>query len=251
MAQAQQTPPATGRGMSRKLLGVVAGLSGAILVGGAAAYVLLSAPPPQTVLVVGTTDDEITFDPADEYDYFSGNILQNTMGMLLTYTPGTTNLTPDLLSEVPSLANGGISATELVYTLHLRANLKFEDGTAINSSVLKYSWDRAVKLNGLPAFLLDYISGAHEYFDALKLKPSATNATIQANAYANYTSRGVKIVDGTTVKVTLRQKWSPFVSLLAFTITTPVNPKSFTNDRFYPNVVVSSGPYRLSKYLPH
>jgi peptide/nickel transport system substrate-binding protein len=30
-----------------------------------------------------------------------------------------------------------------------------------------------------------------------------------------------------------------------------VNPKSFTNDRFYPNVVVASGPYRLSTYLPH
>src|SRR2546422_11419525 len=136
MAQAQQTPPATGRGMSWKLLALVAVVLVLVLVGGAAAYVLLTAPPPQKVLVVGTTDDEITFDPADEYDYFSGNILQNTMGMLLTYTPGTINLTPDLLSEVPSLANGGIKGTELVYTLDLRANLKFDDVTAINSSVL-------------------------------------------------------------------------------------------------------------------
>ena len=239
------------RAASRRLLAIVVVVIVLLLVGGAAAYVLLTAPAPSKVLVVGTTDDEISFDPADAYDYFSGNIIQNTMAMLVTYVPGTTNLTPDLLTDVPTLSNGGISSDGLNYTLHLRANLKFEDGTAINSTVLKYSWDRAVKLNGLPAFLLDYISGAHEYFDALKLKPSATNATIQANAYANYTSRGVKIVDGTTVKVTLRQKWSPFVSLLAFTITTPVNPKSFTNDRFYPNVVVSSGPYRLSKYLPH
>src|SRR3989441_8585488 len=110
MAQAQQTPPATGRGMSRKLLALVAVVLVLIIVGGAAAYVLLTAPAPQKVLVVGTTDDEITFDPADEYDYFSGNIIQNTMAMLLTYTPGTTNLTPDLLTAVPSLSNGGIDA---------------------------------------------------------------------------------------------------------------------------------------------
>src|SRR5207249_12169880 len=48
-----------------------------------------------------------------------------------------------------------------------------------------------------------------------------------------------------------RQKWLPFVSLLAFTITSPVDPKSFNTTKFYPNVIVSSGPYRLSTYLPH
>src|SRR5438128_12456493 len=157
MEQAQQTAPTTGRGRSRKLLAFVVVLIVLIIVGGAAAYVLLTAPAPQKVLVVGTTDDEITFDPADEYDYFSGNLLQNTMAMLLTYTPGTTNLTPDLLTEVPTLANGGISSDELTYTLHLRAGLKFEDGTPINATVLKYSLDRVVKLNGEPAFLLGYV----------------------------------------------------------------------------------------------
>src|SRR5207245_8872096 len=98
------------------------------------------------------------------YAYCSGNIIQDTIAMLVTYVPGTTNLTPDLLSAVPTLANGGISTDGLTYTLHLRTNLKFEDGSPINSSTLKYSWDRAVKLNGLPAFLLDYIIVAHDYF---------------------------------------------------------------------------------------
>src|SRR2546425_12830856 len=249
MAQAQQTPPATGRGMSRKLLALVAVVLVLIIVGGAAAYVLLTAPAPQKLLVVGTTDDEITFDPADEYDYFSGNLLQNTMAMLLTYTPGTTNLTPDLLTEVPTLANGGISSSEFAYTLHLRPNLKFEDGTAINASVLKYSWDRAVKLNGEPAFLLGYINGTQEYWDALSIKP--TDDYRIASNYTNYTTQGVQIVDNLSVRVNLRAKWSPFVSLLAFTITTPVDPKSIKADKFYPNVIVSSGPYRLSTYLPH
>src|SRR5437667_9114026 len=127
------------RAGSRRLLAIVVVIVVILLVGGAAAYVVLTAPQPARVLVVGTTDDEITFDPADAYDYFSGNIIQNTMAMLLTYDPPTTNLTPDLLSAVPTLANGGISLDGEDYHLHLRANLKFEYGAAINSPVLKYS----------------------------------------------------------------------------------------------------------------
>lgn len=242
-------PAAAGR---RRLLAVVAIVVVLLVVGSGVAYVILSAPAPAKVLVVGTTDDERSFDPADEYDYFSGNIIQNTMAMLLTYTPGTTNLTPDLLSEVPSLTNGGISTSELVYTLRLRPNLKFEDGTAINASVLKFSLDRAVKLNGQPAFLLGYVVKTREYWSALKNLSAKTGTEQQvADAWANYTAQGVQIVNSLTVTVSLRAKWSPFVSLLAFTVTTPVNPKSLRADGFYPNVIVSSGPYRLTTYLPH
>src|SRR3989442_9405062 len=83
--------------------------------------------PAAKVLVVGTTDDEITFDTADSYDYFSINLIQNTMAMLLTYVPGTTTLKPDLLTEVPSLTNSGISTDELTYALHVRSGAVFDD----------------------------------------------------------------------------------------------------------------------------
>lgn len=229
--------------MSRRILAIVAVIVVLLVIGGAAAYVLLTAPPPAKVLVVGTTDDETTFDPADAYDYFSNNILQNTMGMLLTYVPGQTTLTPDMLTQVPTKANGGISADELNYTLHLKSGLKFEDGSPINSSTLKYSIDRVVKLNGEPAFLFGFIVKTTEYWDA--------KGAAKDRAWVNYTTNAVKIVDSTTVKIWLRQKWSPFVYLLALPNTAPVDPKSILDDKLYPNVIVSSGPYRLSKYLPH
>jgi peptide/nickel transport system substrate-binding protein len=247
MATADQPQAVARKTVSRRLIAIIAVVVAILLVGGAAAYVLLTAPAPPKVLVVGTTDDERTFDPADAYDYFSGNIIQNTMATLLTYVPGTTDLTPDLLREVPTLANGGISANELVYTLRLKANLKFDDGTSINASAVKYSIDRTVKLNGQPAPLLGYILGTREYWAALLTRDD----TIIGSALANYSVQGVQIVDDVTVKINLRSKWSPFVSLLAFTALTPVSSKSFTNDRFYPNVIVSSGPYRLSRYVPH
>ena len=236
--------------MQRKVLyAIVAVIVAVIVIGSVSAYVLVTSPQPtEKVLVIGTTDDEITFDPADAYDYFSINIIQNTMGMLLTYDPGTTNLTPDLLSEVPTAANGGISADGLTYTLHLRPNLKFEDGTPLNASTVKYSIDRAVLLNGEPGFLLGYVKGAQDFWN---IPSDAANATRKASAWTNYSTQAIQVVDATTVKVVLSQEWSPFASLLAFSITAPVNPKSFTTDKFYPNVIISSGPYRLTNYLPH
>ncbi len=201
------------------------------------AYVYATRAPTGTTpggqaapLVVGTTDDEITFDPADSYDSFSINFIQNTMAMLLTYVPGTTDLTTTgaLLTSVPTLANGGITTNELTYTLHIRANATFENGVAINSAVVKYSIDRVVKLNGEPAFLLDPIVGASAYWNA----PAGTQ---KDSAWANYTAQGVQVVDPLTVRINLNRKWSPFDSLLAFTITAPVDPNSFTNDKFYPS----------------
>lgn len=228
---------------SRTLVTIVIVIVVLAVVGGTTAYVLLTAPPPQKVLVVGTTDDEITFDPADSYDYFSINIIQNTMSMLLTYQPGTTTLAPSILSEVPTLANGGISADGLTYTLRIRSDAKFEDGTPIDADVVKRSIDRVVRLNGQPAFLLEPIVNATEYWNA----PTAA----KDSAWANYTASGVVKVDDLTVKVRLRRAWSPFASLLAFSVTAPVHPTAVTEDRFYPNVIISSGPYRLVSYFPH
>src|SRR5205814_9442600 len=88
------------RAGSRRLLAIVVVIVVILLVGGAAAYVVLTAPQPARVLVAGTTDDEITFDPADAYDYFSGTTIHNTIAMLLTYTPGPPNQPPHLLTSV-------------------------------------------------------------------------------------------------------------------------------------------------------
>src|SRR5256886_16537087 len=139
------------RGGRRRLLAIVVVIWVILLVGGAAAYVVLTAPQPAKVLVVGTTDDEITFDPADAYDYWSINMVQNTMGMLVTYVPGTTNFTADLLSDVPTVANGGIRPGGLKYTFDGRAGLKFGGGTPIKATVGKVLLDRGVEIKGPPA----------------------------------------------------------------------------------------------------
>jgi peptide/nickel transport system substrate-binding protein len=49
---------------------------------------------------------------------------------------------PDLASEVPSLANGGISRDGLTITYHLRANATWSDGQPITSADVKYTWQQ-------------------------------------------------------------------------------------------------------------
>ncbi len=50
------------------------------------------------------------------------------------------NLIPDLASEVPTAANGDISADGLTITLKLKPNLKWSDGQPITSKDIVYTW---------------------------------------------------------------------------------------------------------------
>ncbi|MBZ4650633.1 MAG: oligopeptide transporter, periplasmic oligopeptide-binding protein [Thermosipho sp. (in: Bacteria)] len=100
------------------------------------------------VIVVGTTDKIRTLDPANCYDYFSSNILQNVLSGPVDYEIGTANIKPWLFES------WDVSDDGLVYTFHIRKDAYFEDGTQIDANVFKYSFDRVMKLNGDPAFLL-------------------------------------------------------------------------------------------------
>ena len=51
------------------------------------------------------------------------------------------NLVPDVITEVPTLENGGISADALTYTYHLRPNLRWHDGAPFTSADVLFSID--------------------------------------------------------------------------------------------------------------
>ena len=115
-----------------------------------------------------TTDDITSLDPALAYDYFSIELVNQIFDTLITYEPVTSNLMPSLATQVPTIANGGVSADGKNYTYVLRPGLVFSDGTALNATVVKRSLDRTIRLNdpGGAAFLL---------WDSGKLGRDATN----------------------------------------------------------------------------
>ncbi len=75
---------------------------------------------------------------------FSNQAIQSSMyDPPLTVMPDGT-LKPNMLTAVPTTANGGISKDGLTYTLHLRKGLKWSDGQPVTMQDYVYTWKTVV-----------------------------------------------------------------------------------------------------------
>jgi len=177
--------------------------------------VVFTAFAASNVLVVGTTDKIKILDPARCYDYFSSNILQNTMVGLVNYKIGTAEIVPELATkwETP---DGGKT-----YYFYIRKDAKFSNGDPITAKEIAWSINRAMKLGGDPAFLLT---------DVIKK---------------------VEAVDTYKLKIVLKQPDVTFVSRLGYTVGYPVNPKEYPEDKFLNEApkMSSSGPYMIKEWI--
>ncbi len=192
--------------------------------------------PSANELKVATTDKVITLDPASAYDFFSIEIINNVFDTLLVYEPKRAELIPGLATQVPTVANGGISADGKNYTYHLRQGVTFHDGTEFNSSVMKRSIDRAIKLDlpGSAAFLL-YDVGA------LGRNPSTGTAP-----------GVITTPDPYNITFHLSRPVAFFNDLMAFSVSAPV-PWTYSQTGEQPSTVgsvIGTGPYRLTTHTP-
>lgn len=61
-------------------------------------------------------------------------------------------LAPDLATQVPSLANGGISADGLTMTYHLRNGVKWQDGAPLRASDVAFTFEQVMNpKNNVPS----------------------------------------------------------------------------------------------------
>jgi len=152
-----------------------------------------AAPLYKDTIVVGTTDSvQTSIDPADAYDYFGINIIQNVGAGLVDYRPGTTQIVPALATD------WSVSSDGLTWTFNLRQGVHFPDGTPLNATVVKYSIDRE--------FLIDEPEGpfAGVGYDTI------INRTVVSGPYQ--------------VQFVLNEPFSAFLAQVAFTPMYPVNP---------------------------
>jgi peptide/nickel transport system substrate-binding protein len=110
----------------------------------------------ETTLTVGTTDSvELTLDPAQAYDYFGWNVIQQIGQTLVSVQPGSAT-GADFVGD---LATSWNSSSDLkTWDFTLRQGVLFPDGTEFNATHVKYSFDRAIGLidaipEGAPAGL--------------------------------------------------------------------------------------------------
>jgi peptide/nickel transport system substrate-binding protein len=164
---------------------------------------------------MGTTLTARTLDPADAYEIFPGILLNNLGDRLYTYAPGTTELTPQLATELPTISEDG-----LTYVIPLREGVALHDGTPFNAEVMAFSLQRFMENGGRPAFLLA---------DPIE--------SVEATGEYELT-------------ITLKRPFAPFTSLLTFSGVTPIPPEQYTvgEGQFKPTEFIGSGPYKLASF---
>ncbi|NJO77417.1 MAG: peptide ABC transporter substrate-binding protein [Cyanobacteria bacterium RM1_2_2] len=168
-------------------------------------------------VTMGTTLEARTLDPADAYEIFPGILLSNLGDRLYTYKPGTTELTPQLATAMPTVSDDG-----LTYTIPMREGVKFHDGEPLNAEAMAFSLKRFMENGGRPAFLLS---------DRIE---------------------SVEASGETELTITLKEPFAAFPALLAFSGATPVSPKAYQigSGQFQPNSFVGTGPYKLAQFSP-
>ncbi len=105
--------------------------------------------PPDVLVVAQNIDDIVAIDPAQAYEFTSGELVTNTYDRLVQYdAEDTTVLAAGLATEWEIDAD----AKTIVFTL--RDGVTFNSGNAMTADDVVFSFARVVQLNLTPAFIL-------------------------------------------------------------------------------------------------
>lgn len=139
------------------------------------------------------------------------------------------NPVPIMVTQVPSLDNGGISKDGLTITYHLRKDMKWTDGVPVTSKDVKWSWQAIMNPN---------------------------NNIISRHGYDLITS--IDTPDAYTVVVHLKQKFAPFVNTFFADSDQPYPVAPAHVLAQYPNIneipfnnnpTVSDGPFKFARWV--
>ncbi|MGN7294145.1 ABC transporter substrate-binding protein [Rhizobium sp. SAFR-030] len=121
----------------------------------ALSLVMLSAPQafaatPADTLVEGfAIDDIISLDPGEAFELSAAEVTGNSYSKLVTIDISDTSKVIGDLADSWTTSEDG-----LTYTFKLKSGLKFASGNPLTAADVAYSFERAVKLDKSPAFLL-------------------------------------------------------------------------------------------------
>ena len=180
-----------------------------MLVGGAGVAQGQAVRNPDTLVVVRFGDPE-SLDPAYAYDTASSEIiLWHVYETLIFFNGGSTGaFVPMLATEVPSVANGGISRDGKTYTFKIRPNVRFHDGTTMTAEDVKYSLLRFMFMDrdGGPSWiLLSTILGVETTRD--------DKGVLDATLF-NRANQAIR-ASGDTLSITLHEPYAAFLSIMA------------------------------------
>ncbi|MFC5803660.1 ABC transporter substrate-binding protein [Streptomyces formicae] len=120
---------------------IAAGLS-VVLLAGCGAEQSDDASGDSSKVVVGMSDEVLATDPADGYDPGSWLLFNNVFQSLMAFPKGSSTPEPEA-AEKCGFDGGGST----VYRCTLRDGLKFSNGNSLTSEDVKFSFERALKID--------------------------------------------------------------------------------------------------------
>ncbi|WP_283195871.1 ABC transporter substrate-binding protein [Rhizobium sp. AN80A] len=127
----------------------------ALSAGAALSLLMMAAPAafaetPKDTLVQGfAIDDIITMDPGEAFELSTAEMTSNTYSLLVRLDMADTSKVKGDLAESWTVSDDG-----LTYTFKLKPGMKFASGNPITAEDVAWSFERAVKLDKSPAFIL-------------------------------------------------------------------------------------------------
>lgn len=165
--------------------------------------VIPAAPTPGGVknpdtMIIETIGQPETLDPAIAYDSASGEIIEAVYETLLYYDGDRPDqFKPVLITEIPTIANGGITNNNLTYTFHIKPDVKFHSGKTLTADDVVYSFVRVMTIDD---------PGSASWIMTQVMNTSSVVAK-----------------DSMTVEITLERPYGAFLSSLAYTVGSIVN----------------------------
>ncbi len=191
-----------------------------------------AATPKDTLVIGKDIEDIVALDPAEAYEFSSGEIVGNVYQNLVHYNPD------DPTHVVPAIAKDWqVSEDGKTITFTLKPDLKFESGHPVRVEDIIFSFKRVLTLNKSPAYILAELGWTADNLSDMVKKIDDTHLSIFINADvgASFTlntlaARPAAIVDEKTVLENIKNDdWG----------------NAYLNRRS-----AGSGPYKLAVFKP-
>jgi len=171
--------------------------------------------------------DPYTLDPATASEATSQEYIQQIFSGLIALD--------DNLNPVGDIAQSWkIDSTGTVYTFELRQDVKFSDGKQVTASDFKYSWERACNPATGSQTAGTYLGDIAGVSDVLAGKST--------------TISGVKVVDSTTLQVTILKPHPYFLDKLSYSVSFVVEASNVSQGANWWKTPTGTGPFELKSW---
>lgn len=182
------------------------------------------------VIALDNNEETLSLDPHRSLDVNSATILTGLVEGLVTYDPVSLHPVQGIASKISTSEDG------LTWTIHIREEAMFSDGTRITAYTFRNSWFYLIDYNigGDMASLLDMISGVREY---------RTGASTDKN------SVGIIAENAQTLILKLTTPSPYMLNILCHPAFAPLHPINLGNPKTLTATgLISSGPYMVKSF---